>query len=384
MWPVAAALIAAGSLLGLERHRRSVVASMAILVALGWALGQTQIARPFWVPLVVGLVVAGLARDQDDLLHGECALKLLWVMGTALALSWAGIELLTLATGTDVVLEQWAVLELGLEPRFLWSTALPLSLLLGLVMLGGAPFHFWVADVFQGARPWLAPLAVALLQVTGAGWLSHRLAYVERFPAGAQLAWGLMHIAALTALIAGAATLLVQRRPERRVGTLASLNGALVLVLLASGQPLEPGWFTAWAAHLVLALTGASTVTRFLPVSAHEASRGAPLARRHRLATVAGLLCLASLAGFPGTPGGMLWLRVGRLLAQAAATPLLLALAATWLAALSVTLRQVRELAGVPPPLATEVRPVPVQARVALGISAVGLVALVAVRIVYR
>src|SRR2546422_4553724 len=36
--------------------------------------------------------------------------------------------------------------------------------LVGVVMLGGAPFHFWPADLFQGARPWLAPLAVAGIQ----------------------------------------------------------------------------------------------------------------------------------------------------------------------------------------------------------------------------
>src|SRR4030065_472856 len=124
-----------------------------------------------WAALAGGLAVALLARDRDDLLHSECALKLGWVMVPALALSWAGLELLTLATGTPVVLEQWAVLDLGLDPPFLWSTALPLSLITGLVLLGAAPFHFWVADAVHGSRPWFAPLAVVALQLAGGGWI---------------------------------------------------------------------------------------------------------------------------------------------------------------------------------------------------------------------
>ena len=37
--------------------------------------------------------------------------------------------------------------------------------LAGLVMLGGAPFHFWPADLFQGGRTWAYSLAAAALQI---------------------------------------------------------------------------------------------------------------------------------------------------------------------------------------------------------------------------
>src|SRR5205085_2461675 len=84
-------------------------------------------------------------------------IKLLWVLGAALALSGAGVMLLAVATGTREPLEQWAVLSLAVDPEFLWRTALPLSLLLGVVLVGGAPFHFWAADLLQGAPAWLAP-----------------------------------------------------------------------------------------------------------------------------------------------------------------------------------------------------------------------------------
>jgi hypothetical protein len=372
-----AALISGLLLLRLERSGRAGVGPAGALVALAAGIGLAPGAHTGWAPLVVGVVVAALARDGDELLHGECALKLLWVMGAAVALSWAGLLLLTLATGTPYVLEQWAVLGLGLEPTFLWSTALPLSLLIGLVLLGGAPFHFWLADVFQGVRPWLAPLAAASLQITGAAWLAARLDSVERFPPGAQLAWGLLRIAAWVAFLAGAATLGSQRRPERRVGTLASLNGALVLGLIASGRGPESAWLVTWAAHLALASSGASTLARFLPVST-PAGLGAPILRRHPLVTLLGLYSLFSLAGVPGTPGARLWLEVARAIGTSGRNDILVPLGLAWLVALWKAVEQLREAYGVPAPAEATVRAVPWAARAALVLSGLGLLGLAA------
>jgi len=375
----AAALLAGLLMMRLERPGRAGWAPAGVLIALAVSLALANGARPAWTPLVVTLVIAALARDGDELLHGECALKLLWVMGSALALSWAGLELLTLATGTPYVLEQWAVLRLGLDPAFLWNTALPLSMLIGVVLLGAAPFHFWLADMFQGVRPWLAPLAAAGLQTAGAAWLVARLQAVEEFPPGAHLAWELLRMAALVAFVAGGATLLSQRRPERRVGTLASLNGALVLGLIAAGRGLDPTWLFGWAAHEALALTGAGTLARFLPVSS-PAGAGAPVMRRHPTITILGLLSLFSLAGVPGTPGSYLWLAVARALGTGGHNELLMALGFAWLAALWRAVQQLREAFGVPSRPGEPVQAVPLPARAALGISGVGLLGLVAGR----
>ncbi len=375
----AAALLAGLSMLRLERRGRAGIGPAGALVALALGLALAPGAHPASMPLLVALVIAALARDGDELLHGECALKLLWVMGSALALSWAGQELLTLATGTPYVIEQWSVLGLGLDPEFLWNTALPLSLLIGVVLLGGAPFHFWLADMFQGVRPWLAPLAVATLQTSGAAWLSARLHAVDQFPPGAALAWGLLRMAALVAFVAGAATLLAQRRPERRVGTLASLNGALVLALIAAGRVPEAPWLAGWAAHQALALTGASALARFLPVST-PAGLGAPVMRRHGLVAVAGLLSLFSLAGVPGTPGGWLWLEVARALGAAGHTELIVAMGLAWLAALWRAVEQLREAYGVPGLEKEPVQAIPLPARVALAISGAGVIGLAVVR----
>ena len=334
-----------------------------------------------WPALAIGLVVALLSRPREDLLHSECAIKLLWVMGGALALSWAGLELLAFNSGTAEVLEQWSVLQMGLDPPFLWRTALPLSLLVGVVLLGGAPFHFWAADLFQGGRPWLAPLAVAALQVSGAGWLIRRLEGIERFSEASRLIESLLGIAALIAFLVGAATLVFQRRPERRVGTLASLNGALLLAALASGHGgrglhgrLEDA-VGLWAAHLVLALSGAGTLARFIHVPSAQPGSGSVLFRRHPWSGALGLFALFSLAGVPGTPGARLWLGAARDLALAGRGGLLMALTAAWLAAFSGAVLQLREAFGVSTPNAAPTRPVPWRARAALWLTGGALLA---------
>jgi formate hydrogenlyase subunit 3/multisubunit Na+/H+ antiporter MnhD subunit len=350
-----------------------VLAPLAMMIAIAPRTGTA------WPAIVLGLVVALLARTRHDLLHSECAIKLLWVIGVALALSWAGLELLVIGTGTPVESEQWAILQLGLAPRALWSTALPLSLLVGVVLLGGAPFHFWAADLFQGARPWLAPLAVASLQVSGAGWLLKRLEGIEAFPRGAAVTDSLLAWVALIAFLAGAATLNAQRRAERRVGTLASLNGGLVLAALATAHMSAPrsepltNFLVAWSAHLVVALAGADILGRLLPVSSPVPGTPPVLLRRHPITAGVGLYAMFSLAGAPGTPGARLWLETARDLFASGRTGLTMALLAAWLVALTTVVRQLHEAFGISPRTLAPPRPVPWQARTAIWLAGAGL-----------
>jgi NADH:ubiquinone oxidoreductase subunit 2 (subunit N) len=327
--------------------------------------------------LLAGLVVAILARDRRDLLQSECALKLAWVLGGSLALSLAGGELLAFVTGSRINAEQWAVLALGVVPTDLWNVALPLSLLAGLVMLGGAPFHFWPADLFQGGRTWAAPLAAAAIQIAGAAWLVHRLDGIGSLPGGRAATSGLLSVACGVALLVGAATLVQQRRPERRVGTLASLQGALALAMLIASSADPPAqWLERWAAHLALALTSAALLARFLPVAGDRIGRAGVLFSRHPLTGLAGLIGCFSLAGVPGTPGGWLWLETARALAASRHFGLLALLALAWVVAFSAAMRQWREAAGVPGEPLPAGSPVPWQARIALWLAGPGVLAL--------
>ncbi len=390
--PVALALVAALLLVASERRRRPLFGSLGLLLALvPCALVLARLEAVGWAlaPLVAALVAAALARERPDPLPGECALKLVWVLGGAFALTAVGLALLTLATGVTAPLEQWSVLQLGLSQRMVWAVALPLTLLAGVVLLGGAPFHFWVADLLQGAPSALAPLAVAVLQGLGAMWLVRRLEGVEVFGGGAVLAGTLLRTAAIAAFLAGAGTLLSQRRPERRVGTLASLQGGLALAALAvavgRGQrdAMVSAWLVPWAAHLALALSGATLLARLTPADPVAGAPGGHLFRRHPLSAFAGLYALLSLAGAPGTPGAGLWLEIARGLAASGRNGLLIALALGWLAAFATVMRELREGFGAP----TAVRPernVPMPMRAALWVSGAGLAVLGAAGLVLR
>ncbi len=373
----AVALASALSALSLERRGRTHGAFTALaLAALAALAGGVPGAPAAWAVPGVALAVALLARDRDDRLQTECALKLAWVVAPALALSWAGVQLLTLAAGTAIPSEQWGVLALAIDPPTLWRTALPLSLLAGAVLVGAAPFHAWLADLMHGGRAWAAPLTAAALQALGMAWLAARVAGVEADPDAAALATGLLGFGATVAFLASAATLVAQRRPERRVGTLASLQGGLVLASFAAAQvgaPLTMPHADAWAAHLMLSLAGAGLVARFLPVAEGPAPAAA-LFRRHPLAGLAGLFALLSLAGVPGTPGARLWFETARSLAHAGRVVPLFALGAAWTTAFVVAVREARAAFGVPAPAASQPGAVPWPARAAMWIAAVGLV----------
>ena len=370
--------------LWLDRGRRGGPLEMTALLAL---LPLVAVVSGRWLPtlfgivLVVGLVVALLSRSRDDVLHSECALKLLWVMGPALAVSFAGIGLLAIATGTSINVEQWAVLAMPAESTMLWTISLSLSLIAGFVLLGGAPFHFWAADLMQGSRAWVAALAVSALQACGAAWFAWRLDGIDALPDAAHIAGALLGSGAAVAFAVGAITLPFQRRPERRVGTLASINGGLLLATLAvrfGGAPTAAANFQVplWSAHLALALSGAATLAPFLPVTVRVPAPGTVLFRRHPAWGAIGLYSLASLAGVPGTPGAFIWFGVARMLVAASRTGLVMLLALAWVTAFAIVVRQVREAYGVWSEAPMPPRGVPAAARWAMLVGCLGLVAM--------
>jgi NADH:ubiquinone oxidoreductase subunit 2 (subunit N) len=358
------------------------IAGRALMLAPLVALFAMLPASPALVALTVALVVALLSRRAHDAFHTECALKVLWVAGVALALSMVGCTLMVALTGTPSPPEQWGILGLDLDPRTLWRTALPLTLIVGLVLLGAAPFHFWPSDVLQGGFPALAPLAVVALQVAGAGWLSWRLEGIGACPGASLQAAHVLESVSAVGFAAGAATLLVQRQPERRIGALAGLNGALLLAGLGAGERLSnltvsasPEAVARWAAHLALAVTGSAILARFTPAATPHAHPAAVLFRRHPWAAAAGLYAQLSLAGVPGTPGSLLWFAVARDVVRSAPVWQMVALSAAWVAAFVGVVRHAFAAAGVrsvepPPPV-----PVPLTARIALLVCGVPLMA---------
>ena len=357
------------------------IVPLALLAAFGGP-------SPGLIALTAALVVALLSRRAHDPFHTECALKVLWVTGAALALSAAGHLLFTTLTGSPHPGEQWAILGLDLDARTLWRTALPLTLIAGLVLVGAAPFHFWPSDVLQGGFPAVAPLAVVALQLAGSRWIAWRLAGVNACPEAGQQAAHVLEAVSAIGFVVGAATLLVQRQPERRAGALAGLHGALLLAALSAGLRLfgqsgssTPEALERWGAHLVLALTGAGILARFTPAATPEPAPAAVIFRRHPWSAAAGLYAHLSLAGAPGTPGSFVWFAVARDLMRSAPVWVVAAMLGAWVAAFAGAVSHVRAVCGIRTEEPAAPERVPVLARVALAVCAVPLLVECVVRL---
>jgi len=350
------------------------------LVPLAVVVAWPELLLPARAALAAALSIALLAHDPRDLPQTEVALKITWVLTAAFALSWAGDALLAMASGSARAREQWPALALALDPYALWSAALSLSLMAGLVLLGGAPFHFWPGDLFHGARAHVAPFVAATLQLAGAAWLLRHLDGITAFGEAAQLVRSLLTLAAAAALAGGAATLGYQSRPERRVGALVSLQGGLVLASLAAAPLREPfadhGGLSLWAGHLLLASTGATLLSRFLPAAAAPSERASVLFRRHPWTGAAGCYALLSLAGAPGTPGMHLWLDVARTLADGRRPGLLFGVTLAWLAGFGVAALEIRRAFGAPDGSPLPGRKVPRSLRAAMWASCASLAVL--------
>jgi len=350
------------------------------LVPLAVVVAWPALLLPARAALAAGLSVALLAHDPRDLPQTEVALKIMWVLSAAFALSWAGDALLAMASGSARAREQWPALALALDPYALWTAALSLSMMAGLVLLGGAPFHFWPGDLFHGARAHVAPFVAATLQLAGAAWLLRHLDGISAFNDAAMLVRSLLTLASAAALAGGAATLGYQSRPERRVGALVSLQGGLVLASLAAAPQREPfadhGGLALWAGHMLLAATGATLLSRFLPATAGPDERASVLFRRHPWSGVAGGYALLSLAGAPGTPGMYLWLDVARTLADHRRPGLLFGVMLAWLAAFAVAALEIRRAFGAPDGSPPPGRAVPRSLRTAMWMASGSLLVL--------
>jgi len=133
-------------MLSLERRGRFDVYELftaAVLVPLAAAGALATGAGATGLVLVLGLVVALLARDRDSLLQSECAIKLLWWWVPRSPLSWAGVMLLALATGTRSCTSNGRCSRSASIPTSCGARRSRSRCCSGLVLLGVAPFHFW-------------------------------------------------------------------------------------------------------------------------------------------------------------------------------------------------------------------------------------------------
>lgn len=330
----------------LARYGRAMALVLGTLILLAnWHVPRTTERGEFVAMLlcsVAGLMLVGVADDllllffalellsvptyiliaisRDDIRASEAATKYFFLGALAAAITAYGFTFLYGATGSTAIGLQ-PLAERGVYPYALESGATGPLMTAGLLLaLGGlafkiaaVPFHFYVADVYQGAA---APVAGLLGFLPKAGGF---VALIRLFSAfGWQLSepvfWALWLVAAAT-MIGGNALGLLQRN-AKRVLAYSSIahSGYMLLGLLITSQvasaenPLRNGI----AAVLFYLLTygvmnlGAFTVLSYLRRAGRSVEMIEDLggtARQQPMAAFALGTCLFGLMGMPATAG---------------------------------------------------------------------------------
>jgi len=261
-----------------------------LLGALCLVSSQTLLGLFVGLELQVLPFFALLAWPGSRLVALEAAIKYALLAGLASALFGLGVALLFLGNGSlSLVPPQGSLLTDS-------ASHLGLLLLYGALAfeLAVAPFHAWVADIYEGAP---APIVLLLGAVAKVGILG---AWIDLASVSENWTTPLWVLAAIS-MVAGNLLALRSRRVRRLMGYSAVAHAGYFLLALGAG-PLG-----ILAATFYALAYGLMHSAAFLPLSAlPEDSHGIPWsALRHRQPVMAGSLALAllSLAGMPPTIG---------------------------------------------------------------------------------
>ncbi|MFN2328208.1 MAG: NADH-quinone oxidoreductase subunit N [Chromatocurvus sp.] len=240
----------------------------------------------------------------------EAAVKYLVLSGGATATLLFGFALLYAGSGALGFADLAAAGVPGLAP------AVPVAgatlVLVGFAFkIAAAPFHLWVADVYEGAP---APVSGFLASVANAAMLFALLrlfleADLFRFPA---LVQGTALLAVLSMLV-GNWLALRQENIKRLLAYSSVAHAGYLLILFSAGAALSQRALALEAALFYLVAYVPTTLAAFALLTQQSATRGgeellavddlAGLFWRQPLAAVLFLVALLSLAGIPLTAG---------------------------------------------------------------------------------
>ncbi len=223
----------------------------------------------------------------------EAAIKYLLLSAVATAILVYGLSYLYGITGTlylhTLKLVDWSVW----QGHLLYRLAMGLILMGLLFKLSVFPLHWWAPDVYGGAAPGAAGIAVAFGKVGAAFFLGHIFHTVKALP-GWQLI--LAFLAGISALY-GNLMAITQTSLQRLLGYSSIAHGGYLLLGLVSGsEGVLQGWAYALAYGLMsligfglVSLEGAPVeIERLRGLGYERAGYGAALA-----------LSLAALSGMP-------------------------------------------------------------------------------------
>ncbi|MCS7309039.1 MAG: NADH-quinone oxidoreductase subunit N [Armatimonadetes bacterium] len=283
--------------------------ALLLLSALGFTLMcSAGSLLTLYITLEIGTVslFALTGHRKTDPRSGEAALKLLVVSATSSAILLYGISLIYGAYGTTV----YTRLPAGLLPGA-GGSQMGLFGVMGMVMvLGGlafkitaAPFHLWVADVYQGAPTPISAFLSTASKTAGFAALL-RLLIVGLY--GAEEVWVTL-LVALSALsmVLGNLVALAQSNLKRLLAYSSVAQAGYLLVAVVSGLELGLGATLFYLLLYAFANAGAFFVSQALlgNVGSEELDALRGLRQRAPALAFSMLLFLLSLGGIPPLAG---------------------------------------------------------------------------------
>lgn len=283
--------------------------ALLLLSALGFTLiSSAGSLLTLYITLEIGTVslFALAGHRKTDPRSGESALKLLIVSATSSSILLYGVSLVYGAYGTTV----YSQLPTGLLPGA-GTSQLGLLGIVGMVLvLGGlafkitaAPFHLWVADVYQGAP---TPISAFLSTASKTAGFAALLRLLIIGLHGAEDIW-VMALVALSALsmVLGNLVALAQTNLKRLLAYSSVAQAGYLLVAVVSGVELGLGATLFYLLLYAFANAGAFFVAQALQGNVGSEQIDALRGLRYRSPALAFsmLIFLLSLGGIPPLAG---------------------------------------------------------------------------------
>lgn len=283
--------------------------ALLLLSALGFTLmSSAGSLLTLYITLEIGTVslFALTGHRKTDPRSGEAALKLLVVSAASSAILLYGISLMYGAYGTTV----YSRLPAGLLPGA-GGSQMGLFGMIGMAMvLGGlafkitaAPFHLWVADVYQGAPTPISAFLSTASKTAGFAALL-RLLLVGLYSAEEVWITLLVALSALS-MVLGNLVALAQSNLKRLLAYSSVAQAGYLLVAVVSGLELGLGATLFYLLLYAFANAGAFFVAQALlgNVGSEELDALRGLRQRAPALAFAMLLFLLSLGGIPPLAG---------------------------------------------------------------------------------
>lgn len=355
-----------------------------VLMLLSATGGMIMASANDLIVLFLGLEILSIAVYVLAGLHlrrirsGEAALKYFILGSFSSGFLLFGIAFVYGATGHTNLTEISSFLATNILTNDITLMAGFAMLLVGLgFKVASVPFHAWTPDVYEGApSPIVAYMASA---VKAAGFAGLIRVFVYAFEIYRTEWQPILYVLAVATLVVGAVVAVSQTNVKRMLAysSISHAGFLLIGVQAATGEGVRAALFYLAAyTFMVAGSFGVVTIVGRTGDNAHSLDDYRGLAKRSPLLAFAFLVFLLAQAGVPLTSG--FFAKLGVLTAAIDASSYWLALAGMLTSVISayVYLRIVLSMYGDAADEAPRVEPVPMGARIAIGLSVIATLGL--------